>query len=236
MDTNTNGNGTIGRWVMATALVAVVGMAAAAPAAAQYRVRSAQPAGSTWHSDGNPQQSRGGYARTGLRSVRPYPNVPQIVDVYDGQTWMQRLDYREPGWVLVLSAGVQAPLSWLKFPANQSPTAQNSYFLYNNQHWLTMAQLQAMSGQPAGQPSQGQICGDGINNQMACLGGTGTTPVITHGGDAGVGGQYVLGGNTAASQRSETQAYVDAQLAASKQRIIDRLLAPACQSSYYGCR
>jgi hypothetical protein len=172
--------------------------------------------------------------QTGLRRVQPYPNVPQIVDVYNGRTWVQRLDYREPGWVMVLSAGVQAPLSWVKHPVNQTPTAQNSYFLYNNQHWVTMAQIQAMSGQR--QPAPSPICGDGLHNQMACLGGTETTPVIAHGSGAGVGGQYVLGGNTAASQRTATQVYIDSLLAPSSQRTIDRILAPACQSSPYGCR
>ena len=60
--------------------------------------------------------------------------------------------------------------------------------------------------------------------------------MITYGSGVGTGGQYVLGGNTAASQRNQYQVAIDAALAPSRQRVIDGILAPACQSSSYGWR
>jgi hypothetical protein len=237
MTTMTTRRGTIGRWMAAGALAMALGLGLAAGAQAQYRrVQSApQAVGSyTWGQNGYQYQFTGrGYVATGLRKVQPFPSVPQVVDIYNGQTWQKRLDYREPGWVAVLTPAAQAPISWVKSPVNQPATAQNSYFLLNNQHWVTMAQLQAISGPPR---QAQQICGDGINNQMACLGGTGTTPVITHSSSVGMGGQYVLGGDTAASQRNAMQAQIDAALAPSGRRGVDIWLQPNCNSSYNGCR
>ena len=234
--TTTTRGRTARRWMAAGTLAGALSLGLATAAEAQFqRVQSAPPAvGQTvWANNGYEYRFDGrGYVPTGMRKVQPYRNIPQVYDIYHGQTWQRRLDYREPGWVAVLTPAARAPISWVKHPVNQPATAQNSYLLYNNQHWLTMAQIQAMSGQPARSP----ICGDGINNQMACLGGNGTTPVITHGSSVGMGGQYVLGGNTAASQRTATQVYIDGQLAPSNNRTIDRILAPNCQSSYYGCR
>jgi hypothetical protein len=235
--TTTTRRGTMGRWMAAGALTMALGLGMAAAAEAQYqRVQSAPPAvgSQVWGENGYQYQYTGrGYVATGLRKVHPFRNMPQVYDLYNGQTWLKRLDYREPGWVAVLTPAARAPISWVKSPVNQAATAQNSYFLLNNQQWVTMAQIQAMSGQRAQTPG---ICGDGINNQMACLGGTGTTPVITHGSGVGTAGQYVIGGNTAASQRNQHQVAIDAALAPSNQRSIDRTLAPACQASPYGCR
>jgi hypothetical protein len=188
----------------------------------------------TWGQNGYQYQyTAGGYVFTGLRKVQPFPNVPQVFDIYQGQTWLKRLDLREPGWVAVLTPAARAPISWVKTPVNQPATAQNSYFLLNNQHWVTMAQLQALDGQRA---RSSQLCGDGIHNQMACLGGTGTTPVITHGSSVGTGGQYVLGGSTAALPRSATQTQFDAMNWQSNNRGVDIWLQPNCNSSYNGCR
>jgi hypothetical protein len=227
---------TVRRWLSAGALAGTLAAGVAVPAEAQYRrVQSAPPpAGSeAWDHHGYQLQFTGqGYVRTGVRKVHPYRNLPQVYDLYQGQTWLKRLDYREPGWVAVLTPAAQAPFSWIKHPVNQQATAQNTYLLYGNQHWLTMAQIQAMAGQPAQRQT---VCGDGIHNQMGCLGGV-PGPVITHGSSVGTGGHYVIGGNTAASPRTEAQIHIDSMMQASQQRIIDRILAPACQSSSYGCR
>jgi hypothetical protein len=235
--TTTTRRGTIGRWTTAGALAMALGLGMAAAAEAQnHRVQSAPPAvgSQVWGENGYQYQYTGrGYVATGLRKVHPYRNMPQVYDLYNGQTWLKRLDYREPGWVAVLTPAARGPISGVKWPVNQAATEQNSYFLLNNQHWVTMAQLRAMDGQRAPAP---QICGDGINNQMACLGGNGTTPTITQGSGVGTGGQYVLGGNTAASQPGVTKAEVDAIMWKSQQRMIDVWLQPNCNSSYNGCR
>jgi hypothetical protein len=155
--TTTTRRGTMERWMAAGALAMALGLGMATAAEAQYqRVQSAPPAvgSQVWGDNGYEYQyTARGYVATGLRKV---PNMPQVYDIYNGQTWQKRLDYREPGWVAVLTPAARAPISWVKWPVNQAATEQNSYFLLDNQHWVTMAQLQAMDGQRAPASHGGQ--------------------------------------------------------------------------------
>jgi len=161
--TTTTRRGTMGRWMAAGALAMALGLGMATASEAQYqRVQSAPPAvgSQVWGENGYEYQYTGrGYVATGLRKV---PNMPQVYDIYDGQTWLKRLDYREPGWVAVLTPAARGPISWVKWPVNQAATEQNTYFLLDNQHWVTMAQFQAMDGQRA-PASQGGQYGPGGN-------------------------------------------------------------------------
>jgi hypothetical protein len=231
----TTGTETIGRWAMATALAAVLGLGLAAPAAAQYqRVQSAPAAvgSQVWHNDGWAYvMTARGWARTNSQRVFPQRNNGHLVDIYNGGRWVQRIDTSQPGWIFELRSDVQAPLSWVKYPANAPISPATTYYLLNNQQWVTLPQLQMAQGMSnRGAP----MVGNGLDNQMGVLGGYGTTPVIR--GGSSVGGAYVLGGNTAASQRTAAQVAIDAALAPSRQRTTDMILAPNCQSSYYGCR
>ena len=136
MTTTTKRQGTIGRWMAAGAVAAALGLGPAAQAEAQYqRVQSAAPAvGSyTWGQNGYQYQYTGrGYVATGLRKVQPFPNVPQVLDIYNGQTWQQRLDYRSrAGAVLTPAARARQRVK----SRSIRPPRSKSSILFNNQHW-----------------------------------------------------------------------------------------------------
>jgi hypothetical protein len=188
-----------------------IGIGLAAPVAAQHspqRVQSAPAAAGShaFHSDGWCYVFDGRqWQRTEWRRTYPDGRNPHLYDLHQGQVWVKRIDTSRPGWIAELSPSMRAPASWLMYPVNTRLTAENVFVLLHQRQWVTLAQLQALASGRANLP----ITGDGISGlQAGVLGGYGTS--------AGTGDrrQYasVLGGVTAASTRSATQAQVEAAL------------------------
>jgi len=212
--TATTGNGKFGRWATAAVLAVTLGMGLAAPAAAQYQ------------------------------RVYPQRNNPQLVDIYYNGRWVQRVDTSQPGWIFELRADVRAPLSWVKYPANRPISPDTTYYLLNNQQWVTLPQLQmaqAMSNRQR-QPNAGEQgtiggFGSGSSGSSSPL-YSGTLGGFSSGSSGSSGPLYsgTIGGVTAASQRTATQRRIDAALEAARQRSIEATLAPDCNRSYLGCR
>jgi hypothetical protein len=191
----TAGKGMFGRWAPVAALAMALGMGLAAPAAAQYQ------------------------------RVYPQRNNPRVIDTYYNGRWVQRVDTSQPGWIFELRADVRAPLSWVKYPANAPISPATTYYLLNNQQWVTLPQLQAaqaMSNRQRG-PYAGEV---------------GTIGGFTTGSSGPSSPLYssVLGGVTTASQRTGVEQFLHGINAGSQQRNIDVWLRPQCDPRYMRCQ
>jgi hypothetical protein len=171
------------------------------------------------------------WQRTEWRRTYPDGRNPHIYDLYQGRSWVKRVDTSRPGWIGELWPSKPAPGSWLLYPTNTQLTAANVFVLVHQRQWVTLAQLQAMASGRANLP----ITGDGISGyQGGVVGGYGSSPTVT-GGDRTLYAA-VLGGITAATQRTATQAQIEAALYPGRQATIAAIIAPNCNASYLGCR